>query len=122
MVDMTDPEHIIDVRSGISAQELQEYGLIPVQVNSAIINSTALGGVFNSCYEHVKQTIQDYIDYNESISITCLPLYHLEPNTRIHLDDPESGIYGDYIINNISYSLGNGNTMSLSAKKVNEKI
>lgn len=122
MVDMTDPEHIIDIRSGISAQELQEYGLIPVQVNSAIINSTALGGIFNSCYEHVKQIIQDHIDYNESISITCLPLYHLEPNTRIHLDDPESGIYGDYIINNISYSLGNGNTMSLSAKKVNEKI
>lgn len=122
MVDMDDEQQMIDIRSGVTKQELEERGLIPVQTNRAIINSTALGGIFNSCYEHIKQTIQDYIDYNESISLTCLPIYHLEPNTRIHLEDPESGIQGDYLINTISYSLGNSGTMSISAKKINEKI
>ena len=122
MVDKSNPEHIIDVRSGLTEAELKELGLIPVQVDMAIINSTGLGGLYNSCYEHVKQILQDYINYNESINITCLPIYHLEPNTRIRLNDPESGIYGDYMVNSISYSLGNGSTMNISAKKVSEKI
>ena len=122
MVNKNDIEESIDVRSGITASELRELGLIPVQVDMAIINSTSLGGLYNSCYEHIKQVLQDYIDYNESISITCLPIYHLEPNTRIRLNDPESGIYGDYVVNSISYSLGNGSTMTINAKKVNEKI
>ena len=122
MVNKNDKGAIVDVRSGITDSKLSELGLIPVQVDMAIINSTGLGGLYNSCYEHIKQILQDYISYNESINITCLPIYHLEPNTRIRLNDPESGIYGDYIINTISYSLGNGSTMNISAKKVNEKI
>ena len=43
MVDKSNPEHIIDVRSGLTEAELKELGLIPVQVDMAIINSTGLG-------------------------------------------------------------------------------
>ena len=122
MVCTLDTEQQIDIRSGLTAQELAELGLIPLNVDPPIVRSTAVGGTFNSCYEHVKQILNDYTNYNESISITCLPIYHLEPNTRVHLDDPESGIYGDYVINNISFSLGNTGNMSLSLQKVIEKI
>ena len=122
MVDTNDQSAVADSRSQMTTIELKELGLVPIQVDPAIINSTAVGGTFNSCYEHVKQCIQDYLSYNESISMTCLPLYHLEPNTRIHVDDPESGISGDYIINTLSYNLGNAGTMTISAKKVVEKI
>ena len=122
MVCTLDTEQQIDIRSGLTAQELAELGLIPLNVDPPIVRSTAVGGTFNSCYEHVKQILNDYTNYNESISITCLPIYHLEPNTRVHLDDPESGIYGDYVINNISFSLGNTGSMSLSLQKVIEKI
>ena len=122
MVDVGNEPGVIDTRSQMTWQELREQGLAPIQVKTAIYNSTATGGIFNSCYEHVKQILQDYTDYNESITITCLPIYHLEPNTRIHVEDAESGIYGDYIINTLSYTLGNAGTMSISAKKVIEKI
>jgi hypothetical protein len=115
-------ESQVDVRTDMTLLELKEQGLVPVQVDPAISDSTGTGGTFNSCYEYIRQLIQDYTDYNETISLTCIPIYHLEPNTRIHLDDPESGIYGDYIINTISYTLGNNGTMSLTAKKVNEKM
>ena len=122
MVCTLDDEQIIDIRTGMTRQELDELGLITTQVDPSVARSTTVGGRLNSCYEHVKQCLNDYTNYNESISITCLPIYHLEPNTRIHLDDPESGIYGDYIINNISFNLGNSGTMSLSLQKVIEKI
>lgn len=122
MVDIGDQGKIVDSRTRMELSDFQELGLIPIQVKAPIYNSTGTGGIFNSCYEHVKQILQDYVDYNESINITCLPIYHLEPNTRIHVEDAESGIYGDYIINTLSYTLGNAGTMTISAKKVIEKI
>ena len=122
MVDINDEGRIVDSRTGKRTEEFEELGLVPIQTKGPIYNSTGVGGTFNSCYEHVKQILQDYTDYNESITITCLPIYHLEPNTRIHVEDAESGIYGDYIINTLSYTLGNAGTMSISAKKVIEKI
>ena len=122
MIDVDKDEDIVDTRSQMTGLQLSELGLIPIQVKTPVYESTGVGGIFNSCYEHVKQVLEDYVNYNESINISCLPLYHLEPNTRIHVEDPESGIFGDYIINTISYNLGNGDSMSLSARKVIEKI
>ena len=117
------PDGVIDYRNAVTRQELQELGLYPIQVSKAIFDSIVTGGSFNSCYQNVRQLLTDYTNYNESISITCLPLYHLEPNTRVTFNDPKSGIVGDYIINSISFDISaNGNTMNLNAKKVIEKI
>ena len=112
----------VDSRSKMTDEELRELGLIPTQVPDSIYNAVATGGTFNSCYQHVRQLLTNYTDYNESISVTCIPIYHLEPNTRVFFNDPESGIYGDYIINTISFDLSNTGTMNITAKKVIEKI
>ena len=122
MVNVADEEEMIDTRSGKTQAELKELGLIPTQVSEAVYEAVTTGGTFNSCYQHVRQILTDYTDYNESISVTCLPIYHLEPNTRVFFNDPESGIYGDYIINTISFNLDNSGTMTINAKKVIEKI
>lgn len=122
MVNTNDDAAIIDARSGITLGQVKEYGLIPVQVPDAIYMSVATGGTFNSCYQHVRQILNDYTDYNNSVTITCLPIYHLEPNTRIYINDPDSGVQGEYLINTISFGLGNSNTMTISAKKINRKI
>lgn len=115
-------EEIVDIRSNETIDQLKELGLVPTQVSEAVYDSVTPGGTFNSCYQHVRQILTDYTNYNESVTITCLPIYHLEPNTRIFLNDVESGIYGDYIINTISFNLDNSGTMTINAKKVIEKI
>ena len=66
----------------------QEY----YQVDSNIYDALVPGGVFNSCYEYVRQALHQYTNYNENVSISCIPLYFLEPNTRIYLRDEVSGI------------------------------
>ena len=111
-----------DTWSQMTQDALRELGLTPVQVSNAIYDSMATGGTFNSCYQHVRQILTDYTNYNEDISFSCLPIYHLEPNTRISLNCPDVGIYGDYIINSISFDLSNSGTMNISAKKCIEKI
>ena len=122
MVNVGDDQTMVDTRTGQTQEELKELGLHPVQVSQAIYDSVTIGGSFNSCYQNVRQLLTDYTDYNESISVNCLPIYHLEPNTRVHFKDVDSGIDGDYIINSISFDLSHSGTMNINAKKVVEKI
>jgi hypothetical protein len=51
-----------------------------------------------------------------------LPIYYLEPNTRIFVKDENSGIDGEYIINRITIPLQYQGTMSISATKVVERL
>ena len=58
----------------------------------------------------------------ESVTITAIPIYHLQPNTRIYLHDEKTHIDGDYIVSRISYQLSYNGTMSITATKAVESI
>ena len=81
-----------------------------------------IGGQFNSALYAIKDLLYQYTNYNESITIQAIPVFHLEPNIRIGVVDNESGINGDYMINTISIPFDIGSTMSITAQKVLEKI
>lgn len=72
---------------------------------------------YNSAYEVARQTLHQYVRYNEVVTLNTIPMFHLEPNTLIKIRDDKTGIYGEYIINNISISLNDFDTMSLSCTK-----
>jgi len=82
----------------------------------------ATGGSKNSAYNYVRDLLYQYTSYNESISIQSLPIYYLEPNTRVEVRDSESNIFGDYMISSISIPLDINSTMSISATRALEKI
>jgi hypothetical protein len=50
------------------------------------------------------------------------PVYHLEPNTRITVENTDADISGDYIITTISIPLTLNGSMSISAKRAVERI
>ena len=102
--------------------EAQDKGQNFIQVNSAIYDSITVGGMSNSAYHRVRELLYQYTSYNESITIQALPIYHLEPNTRIGVRDLESNIFGDYMISTISIPLATGSTMSISAIRALENI
>jgi hypothetical protein len=54
----------------------------------------------------------------ESVSITSIPIYYLEPNTLIHVSEPNAGIDGDYIISKLTIPLAYNGTMSITGTKV----
>ena len=58
----------------------------------------------------------------ESVTITTIPIYYLEPNTRIYLHDEETGLDGEYIVSKLSLSLSYNGTMSITATKAAENI
>ena len=58
----------------------------------------------------------------DSASITTLPIYYLDVNTRIYIHNNDSNIDGDYIVNKLTIPLTYNGTMSISATKAAENI
>lgn len=101
---------------------LDNYGQTWTQISSDFMDLMKLGGKKNSCFERIKDLLYQYTHINNTISITTLPIYYLEPNTRITVEDTPGGIYGDYIIQSISLPLDVNSTMSINAYKALQKI
>ena len=95
-----------------------------IQVDNGIYDNLAIGGTFNSAYENIRQLLNQFISYNETIQIQTLPMYFLQPNTRITLYDSDSRIYGDYIINSLSFNIdtSGSNQLNINASRALERI
>ena len=90
----------------------------------------------NSATENVfdistrKKTLQEVLDENlfkysycaESVSISLLPLYYLQPNTKISISDKKTGIDGIYEISKISIPLSYNSLSSITATKYVEQL
>ena len=103
-------------------KECEKRGLFMYQVPSVIFDNIEIGGNLNSAYEVIRQLIHEYTSYNESISLQTLPIYFLQPNTRISVYDSKSNIYGDYMINNMSFSLDSSSLLTINATRALNKI
>jgi hypothetical protein len=80
------------------------------------------GGSLKSAYEEVRALLYEHTSYNESITLQVLPIYVLEPNTRVGVTDIESNIYGDYMIKTISIPLDINGLTSISATRALERF
>lgn len=58
----------------------------------------------------------------DSTTITTIPIYYLEPNTRIYIQDEKTGLQGDYIASKFTIPLTYNGTMSITATKAAENI
>ena len=92
------------------------------QVSEDVYNNLDIGGSNYSAYEQIRQTLHEFTNYNESISLQTIPLYFLEPNTRISINNPDSAMTGDYIINSMSFSLDNEGLLTINASKAVQKV
>lgn len=110
-------ENLVELR-----QECEAKGQDYIQMSSNLFSMVTGGGKFNSAYVLIRELLYQYTSYNESIVVNSIPIFYLEPNTRINVRDDQSGIFGDYIINNISFSLDITSTMTLSCTRALERI
>ena len=87
-------------------------------------NSIAQGLAQNSAYDNMRSMAHSVIQYNEGLSLTILPLYFLEPNTLIAVQDVDAGIPNEtyYEIKSYSVPLTSNGTMSLSCVRATTLI
>ena len=58
----------------------------------------------------------------ENVTINAVPLYHLEPNTRIYVKDEKSNVDGEYIMTKLTIPLTYNGTMSITATKAPPRL
>lgn len=75
-----------------------------------------------SAKEAVDELLYNYSYALESVSITAIPIYYLQLNSRVNIHDERAGISGDYIVTKMTLPLTYNGTMSLTATKAVDAI
>ena len=91
-------------------------------VNNNIYSKIAFNTIGYSAESVARELLYQYTEYNSSINIQSIPIYYLDVNRRINVNDKASNIYGDYIIKSISLPLDPKSTMNISAIKALQRI
>lgn len=94
-----------------------DNGNLYSQVATEIYKDLGMGAVGYTAQETARNLLNQYTHYNEVINIQCVPIYYLEPNTRIKVDDRASNIHGDFMIRSISLPIG-ARQMNISAVRI----
>ena len=72
--------------------------------------------------DRIDELIFQYGYCSESVNMTCIPIYYLEPNTRISIYDNNSNINGQYILQRMTIPLNYNGTMQITAVKAPPQI
>lgn len=105
-----------------TAQKEMKPGYAFIQVTDQIQRLFSLSTQGKTAQDVLNSSLYKYTYCTESVSITSLPVYHLQPNTRIFIKDIKAGINGEYIISRITIPLTYNGTMNISAVKAVERI
>ena len=111
-----------DDKGRTKQQECEDNGMPYTQVRGEVFYNLATGGYKNGAFDQVKYELYLHTTYQNSVSITALPVFYLEPNSRIELNDTSTNTYGDYNLNTLSIPLGPGNTMTVSCNQSIERF
>lgn len=111
-----------DDKGRTKRQECEDNGMPYTQVRGEVFYNLATGGYKNGAFDQVKYELYLHTTYQNSVSITALPVFYLEPNSRIELNDTSTNTYGDYNLNTLSIPLGPGNTMTVSCNQSIERF
>lgn len=105
----TDPQELEDLRA-----ECMDAGQPYAQARGDIFNAFQTGGYHNSAYDRISLELYNHTSYQKVVSLTALPVYYLEPNVRVTINDNVTRTYGDFMIQNLSIPLAVGSVMSVT--------
>lgn len=101
------------------AGELSGYRYIQCPEIDGMFSISAQG---KSAKERLDELLYQHSYCIESATITTIPIYYLQPNSRVYLHDDDTGLDGDYIVSKITLPLAYNGTMQLTATKAAENI
>lgn len=114
-----DTPDIIFVKEIQSENQLPGYRYIQIGERENMFSISAQG---KSAKNRLDELLYQHSYCIESANITSIPVYYLEPNTRIYIEDKETNLQGDYIVSKITIPLTYNGTMAITATKAAENI
>ena len=118
---------IVDVYVALEddEEEIQECKIRKLNtslISSQIQKNLVTGGRLRSAYQKIRSQLNNYLDYNNQVSITAIPIYHLNPNTLIYIRDDKTNIIGYYMIKTITLPVKSGEIMNITCTKAIERV
>ena len=105
---LTDDSEIISLRN---------KGQKVVQITDEQEELFATSSQGKSCYDVIRESLYQNLSLNTTISLQCIPIYYLEPNCLVEVQEPRADVYGNYLIQSFSLPLDYSGTMSISANQ-----
>ena len=103
----------------------------PQDSNISYAKLNLVGGLTNyfsisaqgkSAKEAMDNLLYETTYYQESITLQCLPIYYLSPNTRIRVEDDRTGIRGEYLVKSFNFQLTHDGMMSITATRAADRL
>lgn len=90
--------------------------------NSAIADNLIASSTGASAFDRIRDLLYQHLNYNTTLTLTCLPKFFLEPNNLVYIYDEKSHINGNYAITQFSLPLGYSGTMSITATEALRRV
>jgi hypothetical protein len=88
-----------------------ETGYKYIQIPTSYDNMFSLSAQGIGAKDKLDELLYQHGYCIESVTINTIPIYHLEPNTRIYLHDDTVGLDGDYIVSKVTVPMIHNGTM-----------
>ena len=93
-----------------------------IQLQSFMEGYFSISGQGQSAKDELDSLLYQHTYATENVTLTTMPIYHLQPNTRIFVKDDYIAANGEYIISKITLPLSYNGTSSITATKAVERI
>ena len=100
----------------------EEYTWVQLPENMNMENILTIAAQGKSAIEQLDNLLYNHSYCIESVNISVIPIYRLEPNTLIKIQDEQSKINGQYVISKITVPLAYNGTMTINATKAVERL
>ena len=97
-------------------------GYIPVFITSNLEGLFNISAQGKSAQEKLDELLYQHAYRVENVTIQAIPIYYLQPNTRIFVKDEETKIDGEYIVSKITIPLQYNGLMTITASKAPERL
>lgn len=111
-----------EYRQIMSGKEAQQSGYTYIRMPEFMEKYFTISSQGKSAWDELQTQLYQYTNFAESITLTAVPIYYLEPNNRILVKDDNTGINGEYIVTKITIPLAYNGTTSITATKAIERI
>ncbi len=93
-----------------------------IQLTPQLENCFTISSQGKSAKDELDNLLYEHTYANESVTLTAMPIYHLQPNTRIFVKDDNTGINGEFIVSKVTVPLQYNGTASINATRAVERI
>lgn len=106
----------------VNSEIKDKTGYIPVLITSGMESLFSISARGKNAKDAFDELLYNYSYCVENISLTCLPIYYLYPNSRIKVIDKNTNINGEYLVSKITLPLTYNGTMNITATKAPERL